>query len=805
MATITIELQDSGPGTFPDVNTSPTQDFDITVTAVNDAPSFIKGANELVLEDAGAQTVAGWATAISQGPANESAQTVLFSVTANTNPTLFSTAPAISPTGELTYTPAADANGVATITVELQGLGRSLPTPDVNTSPTQDFTVTVTAVNDAPSFTKGANELVLEDAGAQTVAAWATAISQGPANESAQTVLFSVVANTNPTLFSTAPAISPTGELTYTPAADANGVATITVELQDSGPGTFPDVNTSPTQRLHHRRSLRSTMPPPSPRERTKLVLEDAGAQTVAGWATAISQGPANESAQTVSFSVTANTNPTLFSTAPAISPTGELTYTPAADANGVAAVTIELQDSGPGTAPDVNTSPTQDFDITVTAVNDAPVGVDDTASVPEDGAVTVDVLDNDTDVDGPTQTIGSFDAVSANGGAITLDDRGTPADPTDDRLIYTPAPAYHGVDTFSYVVSDGIATDTATVTITVGSVNDNPVWTSLPDRSDPEGTPLVVTFTASDVDGDPITYSATGLPPGLVLSATTGKVTGTPPYTATGSYPVTVTASDGVGGTAVLRPSPGPSPTSTRHPPLPMPPWWCWRTPPPPGPSRPPTPTATPSPTPWPPFLPHGVVTMVGASFTYTPAVGYAGPDSFVVVVSDGRGGTDTATVSVTVKDSNAAPVATPNAYTIGAGETLVVGAPGVLGNDFDPDGDPISAALVFLPARGTVSFNADGSFSYVPAGDGYTTTFTYTATDGIETAAPATVTIIVAPSQPGTPGDRRRLHHRRGDRSGCLCGTGQRLRPRRRQLLRSGTTPSPTRARCWRGPRVS
>ena len=91
----------------------------INVTAVNDAPTFTKGADQTVLEDAAAQTVAGWATAISAGPANESGQTLTFSST-NTNNALFSVQPAVAPDGTLTYTPAANAYGSATVTVRLR-------------------------------------------------------------------------------------------------------------------------------------------------------------------------------------------------------------------------------------------------------------------------------------------------------------------------------------------------------------------------------------------------------------------------------------------------------------------------------------------------------------------------------------------------------------------------------------------------------------------------------------------------------------------------------------------------------------
>ena len=160
-----------------------------------------------------------WATAISAGP-NEAGQTVAFNVTANTNVALFSAGPAVSPTGVLTYTPAANANGTATITLVLQDNGGTA-NGGVDTSATQTFTITVNAVNDAPAFTVGSNQVVDEDAGAQTVNPWAAGISAGPANESGQTVAFNITGNTNAALFGAGPAVSPTGVLTYTPAANA--------------------------------------------------------------------------------------------------------------------------------------------------------------------------------------------------------------------------------------------------------------------------------------------------------------------------------------------------------------------------------------------------------------------------------------------------------------------------------------------------------------------------------------------------------------------------------------------------------
>src|SRR5439155_101133 len=144
-------------------------------------------------------------TNISGGPADESGQTLNFIVT-NTNAALFSIAPSIAANGTLTYTSATNANGSATVTVQLHDNGGTA-NGGVDTSAAQTFTITVTAVNDAPSFTKGADQTVLEDAGAQTVANWATNISAGLANESGQTLNF-IVSTTNAALFSVPPSIA---------------------------------------------------------------------------------------------------------------------------------------------------------------------------------------------------------------------------------------------------------------------------------------------------------------------------------------------------------------------------------------------------------------------------------------------------------------------------------------------------------------------------------------------------------------------------------------------------------------------
>ncbi len=95
---------------------------------------------------------------------------------------------------------------------------------------------------------------------------------------------------------------------------------------------------------------------------------------------------------------------------------------------------------------------------------------------------------------------------------------------------------------------------------------------------------------------------------------------------------------------------------------------------------------------------------------------------------------------------DGNTPPVAVADAYNTTRIATLNVAAPGVLDNDLDSNGDPLTAQLVAGPASGTLTFNADGSFQWVPALDSPdTVTFTYTAHDGEAASAPATVTITV------------------------------------------------------------
>jgi VCBS repeat-containing protein len=134
--------------------------------------------------------------------------------------------------------------------------------------------------------------------------------------------------------------------------------------------------------------------------------------------------------------------------------------------------------------------------------------------------------------------------------------------------------------------------------------------------------------------------------------------------------------------------------------------------------------------------------------SYTYTPAPDFSGSDSFTYHANDGLVDSGVATVTITVTPVNDAPAATDDACTTDADTDCAVPAPGVLGNDNDPDGDSLTATLDTAAANGTVALNADGSYTYTPdSGFSGTDAFTCRATDGLLDSSPATVTITVTP----------------------------------------------------------
>lgn len=144
-----------------------------------------------------------------------------------------------------------------------------------------------------------------------------------------------------------------------------------------------------------------------------------------------------------------------------------------------------------------------------------------------------------------------------------------------------------------------------------------------------------------------------------------------------------------------------------------------------------------------------HGTLGLnADGSFTYTPEADYNGPDAFTYTANDAALSSVPVAVGLTVTAVNDAPVAADDTHTGAMGLVLGVAAPGVLANDTDIDGDPVTASLVDAPVHGILVLGADGSFTYTPASPVFTgtDTFTYTAGDGALSSAPATVTITLA-----------------------------------------------------------
>ena len=134
----------------------------------------------------------------------------------------------------------------------------------------------------------------------------------------------------------------------------------------------------------------------------------------------------------------------------------------------------------------------------------------------------------------------------------------------------------------------------------------------------------------------------------------------------------------------------------------------------------------------------------------TYTPALNFNGSDSYTYTICDS--GTpqlcDTATVSLMVNPVNDAPVANDDSYSTDEDVELTMAAPGVLASDTDVEGDTLFVSGKMQPANGTVTLNPDGSFTYTPNKDYFgSDSFQYTAADGKGGFNMATVTIVVNP----------------------------------------------------------
>ena len=396
--------------------------------------------------------------------------------------------------------------------------------------------------------------------------------------------------------------------------------------------------------------------------------------------------------------------------------------------------------------------------------VNDAPVAQDDAANTPEDVAVSIYVMANDTDANGDPLEIVAGSVTSPTNGAVSVNDNFTPLDRTDDFIDYTPNANFHGTDSFTYFVTDGGLDSTpATVDITIGSVNDDPV---AQDDSGRTNTGFPNTFAVLsndyDVDSDPI--AIIGVTDGTHGTVTNNisDVTFTPAGAYVGTDSFTYTIGDGNGGSASATvdvvvngpPVAGDDSYSTTEDVQ-----LVIITPGVLGDDTDPnadTLTATINSAPS-----HGTLFLnVNGGFTYTPDADYHGPpdDSFTYDACDPGSPSqpqlcDTGTVTISISASPDTPVAVDDTYSVNEDSSLSAPIPGVLGNDSDGDnltGNPwagLSVTLVAGPTHAdSFTLNADGSFDYVPTANyNGPDTFDYEACDPTARCDSATVTITV------------------------------------------------------------
>ena len=399
---------------------------------------------------------------------------------------------------------------------------------------------------------------------------------------------------------------------------------------------------------------------------------------------------------------------------------------------------------------PDYNNDPVRSMDVYTARVDiqylasagGAPDAHDSVANA-EGQPVTINVLADDYDPDGDVVTLT----------VVGTPGHGTATANSDQTVTYMPTTGTTAtVDTFTYTVTDGSG-GSSTATVTVFLADQPPV--AVPVSASPHGAAVTVNVLAGDTDpnGFPLTVTALGTPAyGTAVINGDNSVTYTPASGTTATVDsFTYTISDGDGGTS--------SATVSVY-------------------------LADRAPTAMDAFASHGnaavtidvlaedydvdgdslTVTGVGTpthgtavvnadnSVTYTPSVGTtATVDAFSYTVSDGYGGTSSATVTVDIADL--APVA--NNISISHGNVAVTAD--VLMYDSDPEGDALTVTSVGSPSSGTAVVNGDGTLTYTPA-MGTTASqdsFSYTITDGHGGSSSATVSVFIANRAPAANGD--------------------------------------------------
>ncbi len=372
---------------------------------------------------------------------------------------------------------------------------------------------------------------------------------------------------------------------------------------------------------------------------------------------------------------------------------------------------------------------------LVIAAVNDAPSAADDEATTDEDRAVDIDVRANDADPEGDTLSVDWADG-ALHGRVTNL----------GSRVQYQPEADFHGVDTFDYAISDGRGgTATAVVTVRVRPENDTPIVQDDSGSTDEDAAiTLFVLANDRDPDGDELSILSVTQPASGSVTSDGRAVTYAPNADFFGVDAFTYTAADGLGGVAAANvtvavvaandaPEAGDGAVTTAEDAavdiaiLAM----CSDAD---GDALSIDSVSRPE---------HGTAISAGGSVTYVPDRDWSGADAFAYTVSDGRGGTATGELRITVTPANDAPVALPDAAATDEGIAVTIP---VLANDSDPDGDALEIVSVQAPSHGSAA-RAGSAVVYTPApGFHGLDAFRYEVSDGRGGSAAADVAVSVA-----------------------------------------------------------
>ena len=400
--------------------------------------------------------------------------------------------------GNIVYTPVANYHGADSVGYTI-GDGHGA-TAEARLS------LTVTPVNDGPVAAPDAVTTAEDTAAAITVL---TNDSDADGDTLLVTVGFAPAHGT---------AINSNGTITYTPAANYHGVDEFRYTVSDGNGGSATAVVNL---------TVTGVNDAPVAGHDTATATEDEALRI------AVMENDGDLDGDTLALtSVTAPAHGSAV-----VNENGTITYTPVANYNGADSFGYTIADGNGGTA-------AQTVAVTVTAVNDAPIAVNDATGTFEDTIALVPVLLNDRELDGDTLTLT----------AVGVAQHGTTAIQPDRRIAYMPGPNFNGADSFTYTLTDGQGgASTATVSVIVRPVNDRPA--AFDDAvTTAEDTVATIAALANDFDADGDTLRVTTVR--APLHGTTAlNSDGTLSYRPAGNYSgadrFTYTIADGDGSSA--------------------------------------------------------------------------------------------------------------------------------------------------------------------------------------------------------------------------------------------------------------